>query len=167
MKNERISNVWNILCDFWIGILETYEGDGSSGSRVGAQNIAPDGLFTSGVFRTFTISIALKSLGSWRCGFNRSFACSSAYFTTNYEIRQDGRIYAQKNKAFFIALIAVLVIRIALRQFISGIDPISLSLLFFTVAVGYFVLWRIISFVKFRKVKQSQILGEEIVTIKA
>ncbi|MCH6264229.1 CcdC family protein [Neobacillus citreus] len=88
-------------------------------------------------------------------------------FTTNYEIRNDRKIYAQKNKTFFIALIAVLVIRIALRQFISGIDPISLSMLFFTVAVGYVVPWRIISFVKFRKVKQAQMLGEEIVTIKA
>lgn len=85
--------------------------------------------------------------------------------TTNYEIRQDGQIYAQKNKGFFIALIAVLVIRIVLRQFISGMDPMSLASLFFTVACSYVVPWRIVSYVKFRKVKQAQTPGKEMLPI--
>ncbi|OIK04286.1 cobalamin biosynthesis protein CbiX [Bacillus sp. MUM 116] len=76
--------------------------------------------------------------------------------TTNYEIRQDGHIYAQKNKSFFIALIAVVAIRIVLRQVIPGMDPASLSMLFFTVAFSYILPWRIVSFVKFKKIKQSQ-----------
>jgi membrane protein CcdC involved in cytochrome C biogenesis len=88
-------------------------------------------------------------------------------FTTNYEIRQDGKIYAQKNISFFIALIAVVAIRIILRQFISGLDPASLSMLFLIVACGYVVPWRIVSFVKFRKVKQSQDLGKVMLHIKA
>lgn len=87
--------------------------------------------------------------------------------TTNYEIRQDGQIYAQKNKTFFIALLAVLVIRIVLRQFFSGMDPASLSLLFYTIALGYVVPWRIASFVKFRKVKQLQALDKVMLPIKA
>jgi membrane protein CcdC involved in cytochrome C biogenesis len=87
--------------------------------------------------------------------------------TTNYEIRQDGQIYAQKNKTFFIALLAVLVIRIAARQYFFGMDPASLMLLFFTVAFSYVVPWRIASFVKFRKVKQSQTLCKELLPIKA
>jgi membrane protein CcdC involved in cytochrome C biogenesis len=46
-------------------------------------------------------------------------------------------------------------------------DPASLGLLFFTVAISYVIPWRIVSFVKFRKVKQSQVLDKEISTIKA
>lgn len=87
--------------------------------------------------------------------------------TTNYEIRQDVQIYAQKNISFFIALIAVLVIRIVLRQFISGLDATSLAMLFFTVAFSYVVPWRIASYLKFRKVKQSQESGKEVLPIKA
>lgn len=87
--------------------------------------------------------------------------------TTNYEVRQDGKIYAQKNKGFFIALIAVVAIRFLLRQFIGGIDPASLSLLFFTVAITYVVPWRIVSFIKFRQVKLSQTLDKDISVIKA
>lgn len=79
--------------------------------------------------------------------------------TTNYEIRKDGQIYAQRNTAFFIVLLAVLAIRIVLRQFFSEMDSASLAVLFFSVAFCYVALWRISSFVKFRKVKQVQTLG--------
>ncbi|WP_026573909.1 cytochrome c biogenesis protein CcdC [Bacillus sp. UNC438CL73TsuS30] len=85
--------------------------------------------------------------------------------TTNYEIRQDGKIYAQKNKTFFIALVAVVAIRIILRQFISGLDPASLTMLFLTVAFSYIVPWRMVSFVKYRKAKQAQALGKEMLPI--
>lgn len=87
--------------------------------------------------------------------------------TTNYEIRQDGKVYAQKNKGFFIALIAVVAIRFLLRQFIADMDPASLGLLFFTVAITYVVPWRIVSFIKFRKVKLSQTLDKDVSVIKA
>lgn len=83
-------------------------------------------------------------------------------WTTNYEIRQDGQIYLQKNKTFFIALLAVIVLRIVLRQFFSDIDQASLAMLYFTVAFSYVAVWRIASFVKFRKVKQSQALCAEM-----
>ncbi|MBM7650915.1 cytochrome c biogenesis protein CcdC [Neobacillus cucumis] len=88
-------------------------------------------------------------------------------FTTKYEIRQDGQIYAQKNKSFFIALIAIAAIRIVLRQFFFDIDPTSLSMLFFTVAFSYVVPWRIVSFAKFRKVKMSQTLDDVLPSVKA
>ena len=80
--------------------------------------------------------------------------------TTNYEVRQDGQIYAQKNKSFFIALIAVVVIRFAARQYFSGMDPTSLGMLFFIVAFSYVVPWRIASFIKFRKVNYYRILAK-------
>ncbi|HLO11720.1 MAG TPA: cytochrome c biogenesis protein CcdC [Pseudoneobacillus sp.] len=88
-------------------------------------------------------------------------------WTTNFEIRQDGQIYAQKNKSFFIALIVVVAIRIVARQYISSLDPASLSMLFLIVAFSYVAPWRIVSFVKFRKVKQSQALGEGMIINKA
>ncbi len=72
-------------------------------------------------------------------------------WTSNYEIRQDGQIYAQKNKTFFFALLAVVVIRIAFRPFFSGMDPASTALLFYTVALSYIVPWRITSFIKFKR----------------
>ncbi|HEY2421320.1 MAG TPA: cytochrome c biogenesis protein CcdC [Neobacillus sp.] len=87
--------------------------------------------------------------------------------TTNYEIRQDGQIYAQKNKSFFIALIAVLAIRFIARQYISSMDPASLGMLFYIVAFSYIAPWRIVSFIKFRKVKQSQVLGKVMLLVKA
>jgi membrane protein CcdC involved in cytochrome C biogenesis len=82
--------------------------------------------------------------------------------TTNYEIREDGHIYAQKNKSFFIALIAVVAIRIVLRQYFSSMDAASLSMLFFTVAVSYVVPWRLVSFMKFRSIKQMQEQGSVV-----
>ncbi|MHC0038354.1 cytochrome c biogenesis protein CcdC [Pseudoneobacillus sp. C159] len=87
--------------------------------------------------------------------------------TTNYEIRQDGQIYAQKNKSFFIALVAVLAIRIVARQYISEMDPASLSMLFITVAFSYITIWRTASFVKFKMVKQSHAIDKVMIPIKA
>jgi len=76
--------------------------------------------------------------------------------TTNYEIREDGQLYAQKNKSFFIALLAVLLIRVVLRQYFSGMEPMSVATLFYVVAIAYILPWRIVSFVKFRIAKESQ-----------
>lgn len=80
--------------------------------------------------------------------------------TTNYEVRQDGQIYAQKSKMFFVALIGIVIIRFAARQYLSGMEPASVSMLFFTVAFSYVVPWRIASFVKFRKLKETQPLDK-------
>ncbi|TLS36017.1 CcdC family protein [Pseudalkalibacillus caeni] len=83
--------------------------------------------------------------------------------TSNFEIREDGKIYAQKNKTFVIALIAIVAIRIVARQYFSALDPASVAVLFVTVAFSYIVPWRIASFLKFRKVKQSQASGEVMI----
>jgi membrane protein CcdC involved in cytochrome C biogenesis len=73
-------------------------------------------------------------------------------WTTNYEIREDGQIYAKKNTAFILAFIAVLAIRFFLRSHLNSIDPQTLTALFLLVAVSYIVPWRVISFLKFRKI---------------
>ncbi|RAV21788.1 CcdC family protein [Paenibacillus contaminans] len=72
--------------------------------------------------------------------------------TTNYEIREDGNIYAKRSKAFIAALAGLLVIRLALRNYIGGIDQATMLFLFFLLAVCYIVPWRIVSFVKYRSV---------------
>jgi membrane protein CcdC involved in cytochrome C biogenesis len=75
--------------------------------------------------------------------------------TTNYEQREDGSIYPKKSHGFIIVLVGLVIIRLSLHHYITGIDPINLSVLFFTVAIGYLYPWRIISFIKFRKIYKS------------
>jgi membrane protein CcdC involved in cytochrome C biogenesis len=72
--------------------------------------------------------------------------------TTNYEVRTDGLIYAKQSKGFIIALVGLLVVRLALRSYITNVDPMTVSLLFYIVAMSYLTVWRVVSFVKFRKV---------------
>ncbi|WP_127532822.1 cytochrome c biogenesis protein CcdC [Paenibacillus kobensis] len=73
-------------------------------------------------------------------------------WTTNYEVREDKQVYAQRNRGFIIAFLAVLAIRFLMRAYISDIDPDTLAALFITVAFSYALTWRIVSFLKFRKV---------------
>ncbi|KIL36555.1 cobalamin biosynthesis protein CbiX [Cohnella kolymensis] len=73
-------------------------------------------------------------------------------WTTNYEVREDNQIYAKKNTAFIFAFMAVLAIRFFLRTHLDTIDPQTLTALFLLVAVSYVVPWRVISYLKFRKI---------------
>lgn len=56
-------------------------------------------------------------------------------------------------------LMMVLVFRLVLRSYIDGIDGLTLSFLFFLVAVSYIVPWRLASFYKFRRVMQARVNG--------
>lgn len=71
--------------------------------------------------------------------------------TTNYERREDGLIYPKKSMAFVVALIGLIVLRLGLRSYLSGLDPAELGMLFYLIAVAYVVPWRIASFIKFRR----------------
>lgn len=71
-------------------------------------------------------------------------------WTTNYEIREDRNIYAKKNVGFFVALVAVILIRLVLRDYFTMIDNDTKTALFVVVAVGYVVPWRVVSYMKFR-----------------
>jgi len=72
-------------------------------------------------------------------------------WTTDYEVRADNQIYAKKNWGFIVAFIGILIVRLALRQQLSNIDPQGVMALFMTVAFGYLIPWRIVSFIKFRR----------------
>ncbi|SDD77952.1 Membrane protein CcdC involved in cytochrome C biogenesis [Paenibacillus sp. UNCCL117] len=71
--------------------------------------------------------------------------------TTNYERRDDGFIYAKRSKAFMVVLVALIALRLALRSYLSGLDPAELGMLFYLIAVGYIVPWRVASYLKYRK----------------
>src|SRR4029453_8431120 len=55
-------------------------------------------------------------------------------WTTNYEVRDDNQVYAKKNMGFIFAFVAVVVIRFALRNYLSMIEPQTLGALFMLVA---------------------------------
>lgn len=73
-------------------------------------------------------------------------------WTTNYEVRADNQIYAKKNMGFIFAFVAVVAIRFTLRNYLSMIEPQTLGALFMLVAFSYILPWRIVSYMKFRKV---------------
>ncbi|MNI71017.1 hypothetical protein D3C73_1268660 [compost metagenome] len=78
-------------------------------------------------------------------------------WTTQYEVREDGNIYAVQNKGFIIALVGILLIRLGLRNYFSELDQQTLGALFLMVALGYVIPWRVTSYAKFRRIyKQKQ-----------
>jgi membrane protein CcdC involved in cytochrome C biogenesis len=76
--------------------------------------------------------------------------------TTNYEVREDKQIYAKKSTAFIFAFVGLVIVRLALREYFTTIDPITLSLLSLILALGYVSVWRIMSYIKFRKIWRLQ-----------
>lgn len=76
-------------------------------------------------------------------------------WTTNYEVREDNQIYSKKNWGFVAAFVGIVLIRFLLRQELSGMDPQEKLAVFMMVAFGYIIPWRIVSFIKFRRVCQS------------
>ena len=78
-------------------------------------------------------------------------------WTTNYEYRSDQHIYAVRNKSFVFSFLIVFIIRFFLRDYLKFLGPDTEAALFMTVALGYILPWRIISFVKFRQLYNSRI----------
>jgi membrane protein CcdC involved in cytochrome C biogenesis len=72
-------------------------------------------------------------------------------WTTNYEVREDNLIYAQKNWGFIAVFLGIVIIRFALRQELTDMDPQGIMALFMMVAFGYLIPWRVVSFIKFRR----------------
>lgn len=71
--------------------------------------------------------------------------------TTQYEVREDGLIYPKQSKAFLFAIVGVVLVRLLAREYITGLDQLTLAALFYVMAVTYVLLWRITSFMKFRR----------------
>ncbi|MBS4219991.1 DUF1453 family protein [Bacillus sp. FJAT-49711] len=76
-------------------------------------------------------------------------------FTTGYERREDGGIYAKKSLAFVITFLLLFAIRWTIRG-LMDMDADSRMLLFFVTACGYLIPWKLSSYFKFRRVYVSQ-----------
>ena len=76
-------------------------------------------------------------------------------FTTQYEQRENQHIYAKKNLNFVIAFIIVFTLRFILRGYFTEMPGKTVTALFMLVAISYVVPWRIISYIKFRKLLHS------------
>jgi membrane protein CcdC involved in cytochrome C biogenesis len=71
---------------------------------------------------------------------------------SGYEVREDGQIYAKKSIAFIATFLVIVLLRAYFRRHLQGLDPKSIGILFYTLAVCYIVPWRIGCYMKFRKV---------------
>ena len=70
---------------------------------------------------------------------------------SGYEVREDGQIYAKKY-CFYCYILVIVLLRAYFRRHLQGLDPKSIGILFYTLAVCYIVPWRIGCYIKFRKV---------------
>ncbi|GEL07704.1 CcdC family protein [Salisediminibacterium halotolerans] len=75
--------------------------------------------------------------------------------TSSFEIRDD-QIYMKRSKAFPFILIGLLVVRILLRQFFGiYVELEVLSGMFFILAFGMILPWRVAMYVKFKQVQKQ------------
>ncbi|AYC29498.1 CcdC family protein [Paenisporosarcina cavernae] len=80
--------------------------------------------------------------------------------TSNFEVRE-GDIYLKQSKAFIFILIGLLVVRIVAKLYLSSsIDVGELSGMFWLLAFGMIVPWRIAMYVKYRKLAKEQVALE-------
>ncbi|QDY85166.1 DUF1453 family protein [Paenibacillus polymyxa] len=70
---------------------------------------------------------------------------------TAYEKRDDGLIYPKPNQYFKYIIIAIILIRVVLTQYLSSLGTSEISMLAITMALVYISIWRIGSFIKFRR----------------
>ncbi|MGD6816049.1 CcdC family protein [Metabacillus sp. 84] len=75
--------------------------------------------------------------------------------TSKFEIR-DNEIYLKRSKAFAFILVALLALRIGLKSVLSlSIDVGALSGMFWILAFGMIVPWRIAMYVSFKKIQNQ------------
>ncbi|MBT2574590.1 DUF1453 family protein [Bacillus sp. ISL-51] len=74
---------------------------------------------------------------------------------TAYEVREDGFVYSKRNKNFKYVIISIIAIRIVLSQYFKNIDAAEFTVLTMELAFVYLCIWRIGSFVKFRKISKT------------
>ena len=76
-------------------------------------------------------------------------------WTSKFE-RRDGEIYLKQSKAFIFILIGLLIIRIIAKLVLSStIDVGALSGMFWILAFGMIVPWRIAMYIQFKKLQQE------------
>lgn len=82
--------------------------------------------------------------------------------TSKFEIR-DQQIYLKRSKAFVFILIGLLAIRVAAKLVLSSsIDVGELSGMFWILAFGMIVPWRVAMYREYRKLEKELYIGPEI-----
>ncbi|MBE1553870.1 CcdC family protein [Sporosarcina limicola] len=80
--------------------------------------------------------------------------------TTNFE-RKDGDIYVKRSKAFLFILLGLLVLRLVAKLILSNsIDVGELGGMFWILAFGMIVPWRIGMLIKYKKIKKEEGIHE-------
>jgi membrane protein CcdC involved in cytochrome C biogenesis len=75
--------------------------------------------------------------------------------TSKFEIKEE-KIYLKKTKAFLFILIGLLLVRLVLKHILGFyIDPIHLSSMFFILAYGMIVPWRISMYIGYKKLEKE------------
>lgn len=78
-------------------------------------------------------------------------------WTSKFEIK-DGDIYLKQSKAFIFILIGLLILRLIAKMVLSSsIDIGELSGMFWLLAFGMIVPWRIVMLLQFNKLKKTQL----------
>ncbi|MGG4264607.1 CcdC protein domain-containing protein [Peribacillus simplex] len=135
----------------WRRIRSTYRPIKGKGGRI----LFPILFFIPGIASLLNLDLHLTLLSVVGAILFGIVLSAPLVWTTQYEIREDGFIYTKKSIAFFISFLVVLSLRFILREFLNNMDSASLTALFMLVAISYIVPWRIISFIKFRKLYKS------------
>ncbi|OCT15837.1 cytochrome C biogenesis protein CcdC [Paenibacillus pectinilyticus] len=78
-------------------------------------------------------------------------------YHTGYEKREDGLVYSKPNANFKYVIIAVIAIRVILSQYFKSLDYTEFTILTMVMAYIYICVWRIGSFMKYRKVSASEL----------
>ncbi|WNR44875.1 CcdC protein domain-containing protein [Paenibacillus roseipurpureus] len=76
-------------------------------------------------------------------------------YHTGYEKREDGFVYSKPNKNFKYVIVAVIAFRVVLSQYFKSLDYTEFTVLTMVMAYLYICVWRIGSFLKYRKVSAS------------
>lgn len=82
--------------------------------------------------------------------------------TSKFEIKNE-RVYLKNTKAFLFILIGLLMVRLILKHILGFyIDSLHLSGMFFIVAYGMIVPWRISMFIGFKNLEKELIKGQQL-----
>lgn len=75
--------------------------------------------------------------------------------TSNFE-KRDGEVYLSRSKAFFIVVFALLAIRTIMKGFLGdGVNIFATGGLFYLIAWGMIVPWRIAMYQKYKQIASS------------
>jgi membrane protein CcdC involved in cytochrome C biogenesis len=76
--------------------------------------------------------------------------------TSRFETGKDGQVYLKRSKAFILILFALLIIRLWAHEYIEQFITLEQTAgVFFTLAFGMLFPWRIMMYLKYKKLKEE------------